>query len=335
MHENVSGNMKLQDITTASSPVEILMKEHELLLKYANELNILVDNLKEASDFNSAGEKINALIALIQVFKDSASHYMREENVLFPYLEKKGIKQPPRVMWMEHDQIRAIEKKLYKLVEDHKNTKYQNFVKDLGKVASELLEMLTGHYHKENNVLFPTAQQVIGNDEWKEIKMQFNELGYCSFTPKPATTPVEKKETPVLHTIEGGIAYFESGNLAMNQIEAIFNTLPVDVTFIDEEDTVRFFSESKDKIFPRSRAIIGLKVQQCHPQKSLHLVTTILDDFKNGRKDVAEFWIPMGNKFIHIRYFAVRDKSSKYLGCMEVTQDLDPLKKLDGEKRLL
>jgi PAS domain S-box-containing protein len=128
---------------------------------------------------------------------------------------------------------------------------------------------------------------------------------------------------------------FETGGLSKEELKAVLNTLPVDITFVDREDTVRYFSDSKDRIFPRTKAIIGRKVQQCHPQKSVHIVDQILNDFKSGRKMKAEFWIPLQGRLIYIRYFALHDKNGDYLGCLEVTQDITDIKKIEGEKRLL
>ena len=134
--------------------------------------------------------------------------------------------------------------------------------------------------------------------------------------------------------LEGKVV-FEMGHLSKEELETILNTLPVDITFVDKEDTVRYFSRSKERIFPRTKAVIGRKVQQCHPQKSIHKVNQILDDFRNGRRDVAEFWIQLKGRLIYIRYFALRDKNREYLGCLEVTQDITEIKKIEGEKRLL
>ncbi|TET28376.1 DUF438 domain-containing protein [Candidatus Aerophobetes bacterium] len=128
---------------------------------------------------------------------------------------------------------------------------------------------------------------------------------------------------------------FETGELSPQELEAALNTLPVDITFVDREDKVRYFSQSKERIFPRTKAVIGRRVQQCHPQKSLHVVEQILNDFKKNKSDIAEFWINLKGRLIHIRYFAVRDKNEDYLGCLEVTQDITDIKKIEGEKRLL
>lgn len=128
---------------------------------------------------------------------------------------------------------------------------------------------------------------------------------------------------------------FETGSFAKEELETLLNTLPVDITFVDKNDTVRYFSQTKDRIFPRTKAVIGRKVQQCHPQKSLHVVNQILQDFKNNKRDVAEFWINLNNRLIYICYFPVRNKSGDYLGCLEVTQDITDIKKIEGERRLL
>jgi PAS domain S-box-containing protein len=128
---------------------------------------------------------------------------------------------------------------------------------------------------------------------------------------------------------------FETGSLSKEEVETILDTLPVDISFIDNEDAVRYFNKLGERIFVRPKAIIGRKVQLCHPKKSVHIVNRILESFKTGKKDVAEFWIQMNNRLIHIRYFAVRDKNGKYLGTVEVTQDITDIKKIKGEKRLL
>jgi PAS domain S-box-containing protein len=132
-----------------------------------------------------------------------------------------------------------------------------------------------------------------------------------------------------------GVLQFETGSLSKEEIEAILNSLPVDISFVDANDAVKYFNKAEKRIFVRTKAVIGRKVQLCHPQKSVHIVNKILETFKTGKKDVAEFWITMNNRLIHIRYFAVRDKDGKYLGTMEVTQDLTDIKKIEGQKRLL
>ena len=126
-----------------------------------------------------------------------------------------------------------------------------------------------------------------------------------------------------------------TGNLGKEVLDAVLNALPVEISFVDENDTVRYFNKNGDRIFPRPAAVIGRKVQDCHPKKSLHKVNQILDDFKNNKRSSAEFWIDLKGRKVYIRYFAVRDKSGKYLGCLEASQDITEIQKITGEKRLL
>lgn len=128
---------------------------------------------------------------------------------------------------------------------------------------------------------------------------------------------------------------FETGSLSKEEVEAVLDSLPVDISFVDKEDRVKYFNKAEERIFVRTKAVIGRKVQLCHPQKSVHVVNSILEAFKTGKKDVAEFWINMNGCLIHIRYFAVRTKDGEYLGTMEITQDITDIKKIEGEKRLL
>jgi len=123
--------------------------------------------------------------------------------------------------------------------------------------------------------------------------------------------------------------------LSTETLEAIFDTLPVDLTFVDDTDTVRYYSKGDERIFRRTPAVIGRKVRDCHPQKSLHKVEQVVSELKAGRRDVSAFWIDLKGRKIYIRYFPVKDKTDKYIGILEVTQDITDLQKIEGEKRLL
>jgi PAS domain S-box-containing protein len=339
---------KEKTLASPGHPVHILMEEHKILLGFADEFREVAKEIMVEKDSDSTEEKMSKLGHieahiekmkhlgdLAEHFKESESHYLREENVLFPYLEKHGITQPPAIMWMEHDKIREIKKIIYKLLDTHDSMVFQDFANQLEEAAMSLAEMLSSHFYKENNILFPTALKVIGENEWRDIRHQFDEISYCSFTPESARITIEEIKAPTSKPEIEGMIPFETGGLSKEQIEAIFNTLPVEITFIDKEDLVRYFSQPKEMIFSRTKAIIGRQVQLCHPQKSVHVVNQILEDFKGGKKDVAEFWINLEGKLIHIRYFAVRNKNGEYLGCLEVTQNITEIKKMEGEKRLL
>jgi hypothetical protein len=326
---------KEENLPPPGHPIHILMEEHKLLLKLTHGLKDIAREIEGAKNFNSVSEKMKQLPDFVEHFKESESHYLREENVLFPYLEKHGIKEPPAIMWMEHNKIREIKKILYQLIEAHKSMGFGDFTKQLNEVALSLTDMLSTHFYKENNILFPTALEVMEENEWKDIRNQFDELGYCCFTPESARIPIAEKKVLLSKPEIEGMIPFETGTLSSEEIETIFNTLPVDITFVDKDDTVRYFSQSKERIFPRTKAVIGRKVQQCHPQKSVHIVNQILGDFRDGKRDVAEFWINLKGRLIYIRYFAIRNRKKEYLGCLEVTQDITDIKKIEGEKRLL
>lgn len=314
-------------------PIHILMEEHKILLQFADELKAAARKLRAASGMDSGS--LGQLKRLEEHFKDSESHYVREENVLFPYLEKHGVTQPPAIMWMEHNQIREVKRHFYGLMDGHESMEFQDFAQQLDEMASSLAELFTNHFPKENNVLFPTSLRVIAEDEWKDIRQQFDELGYCCFTPEGAMVSLERKAAPMPKPEAEGRVTFETGALSRKELEGVLNALPVDITFVDKEDTVRYFNQAQERIFPRTKAVIGRTVQLCHPPKSIHVVNQIIEDFRGGRRDVAEFWIHHQGKFVHIRYFPVRDKNGEYLGILEVTQDITDIKKLEGEKRLL
>jgi len=322
-------------LAPAGHPVHILMEEHKLLLGFADDLKSTARDIGESDDFGSVSEEMGHLGEIAELLKDSEGHYVREENVLFPYLEKHGVTEPPAIMWTEHNKIREIEKGLDQLLKTQRILNFQSFAERLVEASNALGEMLSTHFYKENNILFPAAMRVVEASEWNDIRRQFDELGYCRFTPEAARAAAGVVGVRSAERVVEGMISFESGTLSSEELELCLNALPVDLTFVGRDDTVRYFSQSKDRIFPRTRAVIGRKVQQCHPQKSIHVVNKILEDFRAGRRSVAEFWIDMKGRLILIRYFAVRGKAGDYMGCLEVTQDITDIQKIKGEKRLL
>ncbi len=305
---------KEEPLAPAWHPIGILMSEHRELLKIVEHLNHAV----------SSGD-LQALEHIRQHLRESEKHYLREENVLFPVLEKHGIVEPPRVMWSEHQEIRAIKKEI-QTAEGAR----------LRELATTLGEMLAQHFFKENRILFPAALRVVPDEEWPRLRAQFDEIGYCCFTP--AVPPAPQAATPVAPAPAPSAEIrlrFPTGELAPEELEAILNVLPVDITFVDKDDTVRYFNASKDRIFVRTPAVLGRKVQNCHPQKSLPVVERILREFRERKREVAEFWIHYQGRFVYIRYFPVWGRNGEYLGTLEVTQDITRVRELSGEKRLL
>jgi DUF438 domain-containing protein len=242
-------------------------------------------------------------------------------------------------MWAIHDDVRAGWKELESLLGDEPDAGCVTEVFE--PLASAIREM----FYKEENILYPTALEKLAGEEWAAIRAQEAEIGYCYVGPReewePGETavPVAERARAVTGT-PGDLFTLSTGALTLEQVNWLLTNLPVDVTYVDANDEVRFFSATKERIFPRSPAIIGRKVQKCHPPASVDKVQAIVDDFRTGRRDVAEFWIRIGpadgeGKFIHIRYFAVRDEEGVYQGTLEVSQDVTHIRALEGERRLL
>lgn len=260
--------------------------------------------------------------------------YLRKENLLFPFLERHGVTGPAKVMWALHDDIRAMLKTFQNAVREGDTASAQ-------KAFLPLAEAIRQMFIKEEQVLYPTALRMLSEAEWAAIYQQSDEIGYCLVRPVAAWQPsVPPAEAPGHTAAYGGTPTGELrldvGVLTPEQVNLLLNHLPVEITFVDEYDTVRFYSQGRgERIFPRTPAIIGRKVQNCHPPASVHVVNRLLQEMREGQRDVASFWIQTGERFVHIRYFAVRDAEGKYRGVLEMAQDIAPLRALEGERRLL
>ena len=263
---------------------------------------------------------------LVKNLKDYELHYIKKENILFPYIEKTFPQyRCLKLMWSFHDDFRRSLKVLDSLLKNNKPDK-QLLNIELGKLFFVVLPII----FREEQIVFPVAIRVIPEKHWVEMLEQSAETGW-SYGINPELSvkshPVSDKHT--------GMINLNTGFLNQEQLITILNTLPVDITFIDENDEVCYFSEARQRIFPRSVSIIGRKVQNCHPPESVHIVNEIIDSFRNGSRDHADFWIQMNTRFIHIRYFALRNENREYRGTIEVSQDVTEIRSLEGEQRLL
>ena len=316
-------------------PIHTLMEEHVSLTKYADNLVTLSEELKQFNDYKAAVQQLTKISEMVTVLRDSQKHYLREENVVFPYLEKYGITGPTAQMWNEHDQVRATEKEIIRLIKGASGIEYSDFAYQLVSNCRNLRETLLSHFHKENNILFPMALQNFTDEEWEKTLEQFSQIGYCGFSPQSAKDLIVEASEAGGGEIKDGQIDTGSGKLSPKEMIAMLDSLPVEITFVDKNDIFRYFNKIKDQIFARTVASVGLPVQNCHPGKSVHKVNEIIAAFRSGKKDEVSFWIPLGDKFVYIRYFAVRDASGEYLGCMEVTMDLNKFADIKGEKRLM
>jgi len=302
-------------------------KGHPLfyLMLENRELEKIMDTIKKSlkeNDFSNFKLQISNL-------SQFENHYVRKENILFPYLEKIWENYSPlKVMWSLHDDIR----KKWKEIAEHIEAD-NDFTVRIHKDVGELFFLMFGMVFKEELVVFPIASETVSDEDWVDMQRQSAEIGY-SFIEKPDVKFSIKPETAVDKLVD---LFFkvETGELSKSQLEIMLNTLPLDITFVNENDEVRYFSKPEDRFFPRSPAIIGRKVQNCHPPESVHVVEKIVAAFKNGEKDSAEFWFQMKGKFIYIRYFAMRNEAGEYRGTLEVSQDITEIKKLEGTQKLL
>lgn len=319
---------------TPGHPVYTFEKENEAIEKVIEELRPVLEELKKAPDAERPG-----LIArwreahkkLLEVDK----HYSRKENILFPFLEKYGITGPPKVMWAVDDDIRAALKAVSRLLDEADGLGREALAARIERQVEPALKMVQDMVFKERRVLFPMCLETLTEDEWLEVKEQSGEIGYTLIEPEDGWKPVRDKKAEAAKPAPEGLLRFATGALSQEEVDLIFSHLPVDITFVDRDGAVRYFSAPKDRIFTRTPAIIGRKVQNCHPPASVHVVERIVEEMKSGKRDVAEFWINMQGRLIYIRYFAVRDAGGGYRGVLEVTQDVTRIRELQGEKRLL
>ena len=312
----------------AGHPVHTYMADNKIIVAVANHLVEIARKL--AADASFAADLLPAVGAALAKYDGIDNHYKRKENQLFPLLERHGVTGPSQVMWGVHDEIRAQWKKLRQAVA---NDDVGAIVEGIPALGRGLVEMV----YKEEKILFPMAMEKLLPAEWDEVKRGENELGYVLAKPAIAlpVAGVKLAPPPAPTPAATGLLNLGTGALSLEVVDLMLRHLPLDLSFVDENDVVRYYSEGKERIFPRTPAAIGRTVQNCHPPKSVDTVNRILESFRQGKKDVAEFWIPMGDRFIHIRYFAVRDGAGKYRGCLEVTQDIGSIRALTGERRLL
>lgn len=302
------------------------------------EIEKLLENIKKHLENFKKDDSKESVYKLIEDFNalwDIDKHYSRKENLLFPYLEKYGITAPPKVMWGVDDEIRDMIKGTKSI-----HISYSGNRDEVISRVNEAVDKVSEMIFKEENILLPMAIDTLTQDEWINIMNESDEIGYCLTEPqgkwKPERVDVEAKEEKKIGDENSkGYIKFETGILKPEEISALLNHLPVDITFIDKDDVVKYFNQAKDRIFARTKAVIGRTVQNCHPPASVHIVNKMLDDFKSGKKDHEDFWIKMGDKYVFIRYFAVRDERGEYMGTLEVTQDIKPIQEITGEKRLL
>lgn len=317
----------------AGHPVDTFKKENRELMKLVQTLNRFY---QKAGD-TPAPEKETYLLQLKALFNNLADvekHYLRKENLLFPYLEKYHITGPPKVMWGKHDETRELLKAAREglgVIGIDDREELETFIEFvLNPASTAVADMVM----KEEEILFPMSMDKLSDEEWYMISQQSMDIGFCLYDPDTEWRPEGVDPSPATGVADGLIK-LPTGKVSAKELSAIFKSLPVELTFVDSQDKVKFFTHGKSPIFNRNRAVIGRDVRLCHPPKSVHIVEQILEDFKSGKEEVAAFWLEMKGIFVHIAYYPLWDEEDNYLGTLEVVQDITTLKKLEGEQRIL
>jgi DUF438 domain-containing protein len=356
--------------TVPGHPVDTFRRENAALTAQAATLREALAGLASGSpDSVPDAAAINAARRLYGELMDIDKHYQRKEHLLFSCLERHGITGPSKVMWGKDDEARGLLKALGAAMAAPGQTAAQ-WRRVADDTAAPALAAVDEMVFKEERILLPMAIQNLSEGEWGEVWSQSPQFGFClvepgkgyqppaaaidvpaaaaaeaaragvTFAPAKGATLLRMAGQPAtppepVETVASGAIVLPTGSLSLEHLKAMFAVMPVDLTLVGADDRVKFFSEGQNRVFARPLTIVGRLVQHCHPPSSVDVVERILGDFRSGRQDVAEFWIEMHGRFVHIRYYALRDERKTYLGCLEVTQDLTRERTLAGERRLL
>lgn len=322
--------------TVPGHPVNTFLQENRELMKTTGVIRLLIQKLEAQPDDHDATDAMRAIQQHLNSLMDADKHYRRKEYLLFPYFEKNDLPGPAMVMWGKHDEVRNLLRETIAGLQQAERMSAAEAKAYCLFTVTPAIEAVDDMIYKEEKILFPTALDLLTEQDWYEIYLQSDEYGYCLYAPEFEWTPEGGVHSEMRKpATAGGRVQMPTGSFSLDELIATFSALPFDLTFVDKDDTVRYFTPGKERIFDRSRAILGRKVQYCHPPKSVHIVNKIVKDFKAGTQDRARFWINMGGRLIYICYYAVRDSQGEYLGTLEVTQDLSEVRSLEGERRLL
>jgi conserved hypothetical protein len=312
-------------------PVHTYMLEAELIYDLMDEL-LSIDPHTDYQKFYNVFNHLSTV----------EKHFARKENQLFPFLELRGWTNPSQNMWSFHDTIRDIFRLVRKNLEEKDYDQAQINVRYIQDNLGRLLNV-------EANILFPNALKLLTEEDWIEMRKGEEEIGWML---KEAPAPYPNKEAGAegapayVHpsmdterrtdvTFDEKAAHYDEGYMTIEQVNLLLKTLPIDITFVDEHDRVIFYNRGEERVFPRSAGIIGREVKFCHPPKSVGTVLKIVENFRAGTQNEANFWFNYRGRLIYVRYFAVRDKDKNYKGVIEMSQDITDIKTIEGERRLL
>jgi len=295
--------------------VEKLLDEGSQIKKQLNEIKPI---LKEISFENK--ELINSLFIK---FKELEKRFLKMQNIIYPHIEKNiANPRPLSVLWsLQSDALNLLDQLLKE--KDEKQLKI---------LIGKFFFLVFGLIEKEELLVLPIGSRVIKNEEWEQIYQESLSYGFSFLR---VTSSPKRVETPKEVNFDGLLFKSTTGGLSLEELLLVFDKIEVDITFVDENNLVKFFNNPVKRLFPRSPSIIGRNVNNCHPPESVHVVEEIINNFRANTKDEARFWINIKGRFIVISYFAIRNSKDEYKGVLEVSQDVTDIRALDGQKRLL
>ena len=312
----------------AGHPIHTFMVENRASENIMSDIETVLCEIPGTATKNDMVKHGKMLSGLLEKLALIEKHYVRKENQLFPKLEVYEVTGPSAVMWALHDDIRTA----IKIARSELADGNPKAVTSLNEVIITIRDMI----YKEEHILYPMSLETLTDRDWLDMRKGEAEIGYSWIEPLVEWTPdIPDDQEKVIGAAVMGTVALDTGALTPEQVNLMLKYLPVDITFVDENDRVAFYSAGKHRVFPRSPGIIGREVKRCHPPTSVHIVENILRSFKNKEKNEAEFWINMGEKTIHIRYYPMFDDDGNYKGTIEVTQDITEIKKLKGDRLLL
>ncbi len=343
-------------------PIDTFLRENEEILKDSEKLVLYANSLGKVED-EERERVFSRLRELASQLRGLKRHFVRLQFLLFPYIERRGLTAVPRVLWTKQDQIMSKVRKINRLLAEPRLTD-EEYIKEVKALADELSKSLVDMVFRENKILYPTVVILLSDGEWSAIRLEEPEVGYYKIDPRVGWTPVEpvypyqviseiteeqisqmpEEMKSVMSLMESKDTYvltreddlkLGNGYISLKELDALFRTLPFEITFVDANDRLRYYTSKEEMTFYRSKTVLGRKVELCHPPGSVHIVKRIIEEFKAGKRDIAEFWINMRGRKIYISYIPVRDSEGNYLGTLEIVQDITDIQKLKGEKRLL
>ncbi len=334
-------------------PVDTLKKENLEIAKITQKVKELFGQMPSMSEDGEEEQVAKIVLKLKGLFNslwDLDKHYKRKEYLFFPFLEKASITGPPKVMWGKHDEIREQLKGSLEALEPGSITSKDELMSVVVLLLGPAIDAIDSMIMKEEEIFLPMCMEKFTEENWYQIYLETPVYGYCLYDTREEWKPSEEVTSKIKvsdsfgsvevssspNYTQGAPIRLSSGSFDLKELEALFVSLPVDITYVDANDKVKFFSHSPKRVFERNRSIIGRDVRLCHPPGSVNIVEKILEDFKSGKENQANFWLSnfMG-RFVFIGYTALRGKDDEYLGVIEVTQDITELRKLEGDQRLL